>query len=72
MRYEYFGALGNKGFEVNDLVLSSTPGLQMINSKFALVNHYYPTTPDAIAPKFGFTWQPRASEGKIVFRGGSE
>lgn len=70
VRYEYFGALGNKGSEVNDLVLSSTPGLQMINSKFALVNHYYPTTPHAIAPKFGFAWQPEASEGKIVFRGG--
>ena len=70
LRYEFFGALSNKGFAVNDLVLSSAPGLQIINSKFALVNHYYPNTPDAFAPKFGFTWQPLSSQGKMVFRGG--
>jgi len=70
LRYEFFGALSNKGFAVNDLVLSSAPGVQIINSKFALVNHYYPNTPDAFAPKFGFTWQPLSSQGKMVFRGG--
>ena len=70
LRYEFFGALSNKGFAVNDLVLSSAPGLQIINSKFAQVNHYYPNTPDAFAPKFGFTWQPSSSQGKMVIRGG--
>jgi Carboxypeptidase regulatory-like domain len=70
VRYEFFGALTNKGFAVNNLVLSNMPGLQIIDSKFALVNHDYPDTPDAISPKIGFTWQPVSSAGKMVFRGG--
>ncbi|HVN92136.1 MAG TPA: TonB-dependent receptor [Terracidiphilus sp.] len=70
LRYEFFGQLSNKGFAVNDLVLSSAPGLQIINSKFALVNHYYPNTPNAFSPKIGFAWQPNAAKEDVVFRGG--
>jgi hypothetical protein len=70
VRYEYFGALTNKGFDINNMVLSNAPGLQIINSKFMLTNHLYPSTPDGFAPKIGFAWQPLASKGNVVVRGG--
>jgi hypothetical protein len=70
LRYEYFGALTNKGFAMNNMVLSSTPGLQIINSRFVTTDHLYPSTPDAVAPKIGFAWQPLASKGNVVVRGG--
>jgi hypothetical protein len=70
LRYEYFGALTNHGFDINNLVLSTTPGLQLIDSKLSLTNHLYPDTPDAISPKFGFAWAPAANDGKLVFHGG--
>jgi Carboxypeptidase regulatory-like domain len=70
VRYEYFGALTNKGSLINNMVLSDTPGLQIINSKLSLTDHLYPSTPDAIAPKFGFAWQPLRDNGKLVVHGG--
>jgi hypothetical protein len=70
VRYEYFGELTNKGFPINNMVLSTTPGDQLINSKFALTDHLYPSTADGIAPKIGFAWQPRANGSRMVVHGG--
>jgi len=70
LRYEYFGALTNKGFAINNMVLSTTPGLQIINSSFAPTSQLYPSVADGIAPKIGFAWQPNSSNGRMVVRGG--
>ena len=70
LRYEYFGPLNNYGFPINNMVLSDSPGLEIINSKFASTDHLYPDTKIAVAPKLGFTWQPLSSNGKVVVRGG--
>jgi hypothetical protein len=70
LRYAYFGALTNSHFDINDMVLSTTPGLQLISSKFALTDHLYPSTPDAIAPKVGLAWQPSGNNGKVVVHAG--
>ena len=70
LRYEYFGALTNHGSQINDLSLSSAPGLQLIDAKFVPTDHLYPSTPDAIAPKLGFAWAPKANDGKLVVHGG--
>jgi hypothetical protein len=69
LRYEYFGALTNKGFQINNLQLGA-PGSEMVNSKLVLTNHLYPSTPDAFAPKIGFAWQPLRDNGKLVVHGG--
>ena len=70
LRYEFYGDLTNKGFPINNMVLSSSPGLQIIQSKLVSTNHLYPSTPDAFAPKIGFAWQPLSAMGKVVVRGG--
>lgn len=70
LRYEYFGDLTNKGFPINNMVLASAPGTQIINSKLALTDQLYPTTSDGIAPKLGFAWQPLGSNGNVVVHGG--
>jgi len=70
LRWEYFGALYNKTFPINQLQLATTPGVELINSRFVLRNHLWPSVADAIAPKFGFAWQPTNANGKLVFRGG--
>jgi hypothetical protein len=70
LRYEYFGGLTNKGSAINNMVLSSSPGLQIINSRLALTDQLYPSTPDAIDPKIGFAWQPISSKGRMVVHGG--
>ena len=70
LRYEYFGALTNKGSEINDMVLSSTPGDQIINAGFALTNHLYPATNDGISPKLGLAWQPPMLNNKMVVHAG--
>jgi hypothetical protein len=70
LRYEYFGALTNKGFPINNMVLSSTPGSQLINAGFYLTDHLYPSTPDALSPKLGFAWQPMGVGSKLVVHGG--
>lgn len=70
LRYEFFGALNNYGMRINNMVLSNTPGLQIINSKFTTTDHLYPNTTKTFAPKIGFAWQPLASNGKLVVRAG--
>ncbi len=70
LRWEYFGALRNKTFPINQLQLSSAPGLQLINSKFVLKNHLWPDVGKAFSPKIGFAYQPSNEDGKLVFRGG--
>ena len=70
MRWEYFEALYNKTFEINNLQLATTPGLQLINSRFIPVNHIWPTTPNAFAPKLGFAWLPFHDNSRVVIRGG--
>jgi hypothetical protein len=70
LRWEYFGALYNKTFPINQLQLSSTPGLELINSGFALANHLWDSVPNAISPKIGFAYQPTRANGKLVVRGG--
>lgn len=70
VRYEYFGDLTNKGFDVNDMVLSTTPGVQLINSRLVPTNHLYPTTNDGFDPKIGFAWQPLINGGHMVVHGG--
>ena len=70
LRYEYFGELTNKGFDINNMVLSSTPGSQLINARLALTDHLYPTTNDAFAPKIGFAWQPLTNGSRMVVHGG--
>lgn len=70
IRYAYFGALTNKGFKINNLQLSNTPGEELILSKLVLTDHLYPSTPDAIAPKIGFAWQPKGMNHKMVVHGG--
>lgn len=70
LRWEYFGQLTNEGFSVNNMVLSSTPGDEIINSKLALTDHFYPTTSDALAPKIGFAWEPKSANGHMVVHGG--
>jgi hypothetical protein len=72
MRYEFFGGLTNKGFSINNMVLSSASGDQIINSRLALTDTLYPSTGDAFAPKIGFAWQPPSGplSGKLVVHGG--
>jgi hypothetical protein len=70
VRYEYFGELSNKGFNVNNMVLSPTPGVQLIDAKLALTDHFYPTTADGFAPKIGFAWQPLINGAHMVIHGG--
>lgn len=70
LRYEYFGALYNKTFPINQLQLDSTPGLELIHSRFILKHHLWPSVADAFDPKFGFAWQPERGHGKLVVRGG--
>ncbi|MGB7136141.1 MAG: carboxypeptidase-like regulatory domain-containing protein [Acidobacteriaceae bacterium] len=70
VRYELFGDLTNKGGPINDMVLGSGAGDQIITSRLALVNHLYPTTNDALAPKLAFAWQPMGTGSKLVVHGG--
>lgn len=70
IRYNFFGALTNKSFRINNMVLSTTPGLQIINSKLALTDHLYPSTPDAIAPKLGIAWLLPHTNQKAVLHAG--
>ncbi|HEX4007202.1 MAG TPA: TonB-dependent receptor [Acidobacteriaceae bacterium] len=70
LRYENFGALTNKGSAVNNMVLSTTAGDQIINSRLALTHTLYPATNDALDPKFGFAWQPPWRNGEMVVHGG--
>ncbi|MGC2299396.1 MAG: carboxypeptidase regulatory-like domain-containing protein [Acidobacteriaceae bacterium] len=74
LRYEYYGGLTNKGFPVNNMLLGSGSGNQIINSRLALTDQLYPSTPDVIAPKIGFAWQPRGlgsfMADKMVVHGG--
>lgn len=70
LRYEYFGGLTNKGFPINDMVLGTAPGLQLINSGFKQTNTLYPTTPDAFAPKLGIAWEPSALHNEMVVHAG--
>jgi len=71
IRWNYFGALANDHFDINNMVLSSTPGLQIINSHFALTDHLYPSTPDAIAPKLGIAWLiPHTAHKAVLHAGG--
>jgi hypothetical protein len=70
IRYEYFGELSNKGFSINNMVLSSTPGVQLINAKLVTTDHLYPTTADGFDPKIGFAWQPMINGGHMVVHGG--
>jgi hypothetical protein len=70
LRYEYFGALTNKGFQINNMVLGTAAGEQLITSHFALTNHLYPSTPDAISPKLGIAWQPSRFNSKMVVHAG--
>ena len=70
LRYEYFGALTNKGFPVNNMVLSTAPGDQIIMSKLALTDQLYPSTPDGFAPKFGLAYQPKWWNNKMVVHAG--
>ena len=55
---------------INNMVLSSSSGMQIINSKFSTTDHLYPDTSNAFAPKIGFAWQPLSGNGKMVVRGG--
>jgi hypothetical protein len=71
LRWEYFGALTNKNFNINNMVLSSTPGLQIINSHFAPASHLYPTTPDALGPKLGIAWLLPHTQNKMVLHLGA-
>ncbi len=71
VRYEWYGGLTNKGFPINNLVLSKTAGDQIVNSKLALTDTLYPRTGDAIAPKLGFAWSPMFLNGKVVVHGGA-
>lgn len=70
LRWEYFGALYNKTFPINQLQLADTPGLELINSRFVLKNHLWPSVGNAFAPKLGFAYQPLRANGKLVVRGG--
>jgi hypothetical protein len=70
LRYEFFGSLTNKGFAINNMVLGTTPGDEIINSRFATTNSLYPTTSDALAPKFGFAWTPPHTNERMVVHGG--
>jgi hypothetical protein len=72
IRYEYYGGLTNQGFPINDMVLGSGAGTQIINSRLATTDTLYPGTHDAIAPKIGFAWQPPSGplSGKLVVHGG--
>ena len=70
LRWEYFGALRNKTFPINQLQLASASGLELINSRFVLKNDLWPNVSDAFSPKLGFAYQPLATNGKLVFRGG--
>ncbi len=70
LRWEYFGALYNKTFPVNQLQLGSTPGTELINSKFIAKNHLWPSVSNAFSPKLGFAWQPHGESAKLVVRGG--
>ncbi len=70
LRYEFFGGLTNKGFPINNMVLSSTPGDEIINSHFVTTGTLYPTTNDALAPKVGFAWQPMGTSSRMVVHGG--
>jgi hypothetical protein len=70
IRYEYFGPLTNKGFPINNMVLSTAPGDQIIMSKLALTDTLYPGTTDAISPKVGLAWQPSGMNNKMVVHAG--
>jgi hypothetical protein len=71
LRYEYFGGLTNKGFPINNMVLGSGAGTEIINSKLALTKTLYPGTHDALAPKVGIAWTPKATNDKMVFHAGA-
>ena len=60
----------NKGFNVNNMVLSTDAGVQLIDAKLALTDHFYPTTADGFAPKIGFAWQPLINGSHMVVHGG--
>lgn len=70
LRYEFYGELTNKGGSINDMVLGSGAGDQIITSHFKLTDHMYPTTPDALAPKLAFAWQPMGVGSRMVVHGG--
>ncbi|HTV81457.1 MAG TPA: carboxypeptidase regulatory-like domain-containing protein [Acidobacteriaceae bacterium] len=70
IRYNYFGALTNKSFNINNMVLSTTPGLQIIHSRLVPVSQLYPATPDAIAPKLGIAWLLPHTNRKVVLHAG--
>jgi hypothetical protein len=70
LRYEYFGALTNKGFPINDMVLGTAGGEQLITSHLALTSQLYPSTTDAFSPKLGFAWQPPQLNNKMVVHAG--
>ncbi len=70
LRWEYFGALRNKTFPINQLQLATAPGLELINSRFVLKNHLWNSVPHAFSPKIGFAFQPLGENGKLVVRGG--
>ena len=39
LRYEFYGGLTNKGFPINDMVLGTGAGTEIINSRLALTKH---------------------------------
>ena len=69
LRWEYFGALHNKNAPINQLQLASTPGSELINSRFVLKNDLWHNV-NAFSPKIGFAYQPLSANGKLVIRGG--
>ncbi len=71
LRWEYFGDLTNKGGDINNMVLSTTPGLQIINSHFEPASHLYPTTSDAFGPKLGLAWLVPHTQNKMVMHLGA-
>jgi hypothetical protein len=70
LRYEYFGPLYNKGFEINYPKLGTTPGRELVDASLTPRNNLWNAQYHDFSPKLGFAWTPEELKGKTVLRGG--
>jgi hypothetical protein len=69
LRWEYFGPIYNKGFDLNYPVLG--PSGSELSGGALLPRHYlYNQTYNNFSPKMGFAYAPESLHAKTVFRGG--
>ena len=70
LRWEYFGPLYNKGFEINEPVFGSNATNFLTSATLAPVNHLINSNYNNWSPRVGFNWSPAAANDKLVLSGG--